>query len=522
MDLSDIDDLTLWLNMLERIVDSSSNMVVVTDARRKILWVNATYTSVTGWTLAECAGKRPGELLHGPETCRDDLARLAGILRNGGSVSNFELVNYRKSGEPYRVSMNIEPIRDREGEVSAYLSLQSDVTETYLRNKETAELKQRLEVAQRLARLGRIEARADGTGDRWSTEVFRILGLEPDERPRGFLALVAYAEEEDVRALGLDSPAMYASGEEVDVEFRVKGALGRRWVRCRGRPHWDGQDHGSPLTWSVQDISLYKRSIEEKRLRNEQLNQLVQARTRQLEESNRALEDFSYALSHDLRTPLRHVLSFADLLREELQAGNTAACLRNIDKITLAARRMQELIGGMLDFARLGRDALRIEAIDVDAMLREVIASVGGHAEGKAVEWCLPESLPCIQGDAVLLREVWANLLENALKYASRQAIIRVSVGWQPDRDGWEFLVKDNGVGFDPLTASKLFGMFQRLHRDDEFKGTGIGLALVRKIVESHGGRIWATSRPGHGAEFRFWLPCQVPQEAAPAAPPAG
>jgi len=514
MDLLEIDDLTLWLTMLEKIVDASSNMVVVTDRERRIKWVNATYTKVTGWTLGECVGKRPRDLLHGPQTRQEDLARLADILRAGGSVSHFELVNYRKNGEPYRVSMNIEPIRDSRGEVYAYLSLQSDVTERHRQTQETAELKQRLEIAQRLARLGRIEVQSDGQACRWSTEVFRILGQEPDALSRGFAQLLRFADPEDVRALGLDQPTLYEAGEEVDVEFRVEGANGRRWVRCRGRPHWDGQAFGEPLAWSVQDITLYKRSLEEKRLRNEQLNRLVQERTRQLEESNRALEDFSYALSHDLRTPLRHVVSFADLLREELQAGNTAACLRNIDKIGQAARRMQELIGGMLDFARLGRSALRIGPISVDAMIREVMAGLGSGAEGRAVEWHIPADLPTIQGDAVLLREVWANLIENALKYASKRDLIRVDIGWRQDADGWEFLVRDNGVGFDPQAADKLFGMFQRLHRDDEFKGTGIGLALVRKIVESHGGRIWASAMPGQWAEFRFRLPFHVRPEA--------
>lgn len=520
MDMLEIDDLTLWLNMLEKIADSSSNMVVVTDRERRIRWVNATYTRVTGWQLGECVGKRPKDILHGPQTRAEDLARLAAILRSGSSVANFELVNYRRTGEPYRVSMNIEPIRDSRGEVYAYLSLQSDVTERHRQTQETAELKQRLEIAQRLARLGRIEAQPDGQACRWSTEVFRILGKEPDEAPRGFAQLLRFADPQDVRAQGLDQPALYAAGEEVDVEFRVEGANGRRWVRCRGRPHWDGQAFGEPLAWSVQDITLYKLSLEEKRLRNEQLNRLVQERTRQLEESNRALEDFSYALSHDLRTPLRHVMSFAELLREDLQAGQTGSCIRHLEKIGQAARRMQLLIEGMLDFARLGQQALRWGPVDQAALVRELVADMEGTDTGKAVDWCIAPDLPVIQADEVLLREVWANLLENAVKYSAMRDVIRVQVSWQADDEAWTFSVRDNGVGFDPQTATKLFGMFQRLHRDDLFKGTGIGLALARKIVECHGGTIWAVSQPGQGAEFSFSVPLRLtPQGPAGASP---
>lgn len=522
MDMLEIDDLTLWLNMLEKIADSSSNMVVVTDRERRIRWVNATYTRVTGWQLGECVGRRPKEILHGPQTSQEDLARLAGILRAGASVANFELVNYRKDGEPYRVSMNIEPIRDSRGEVYAYLSLQSDVTERHRQTQETAELKQRLEMAQRLARLGRIEVQFGSQAYRWSTEVFRILGKDPDERPRGFADLLRFADPQDVAAQQLDQPSLYESGEEVDVEFRVEGGNGLRWVRCRGRPHLDGAAFGEPLAWSVQDITLYKRSLEEKRTRNEQLNRLVQARTRQLEESNRALEEFSYALSHDLRTPLRHVVSFADLLREDLMSGDKDEALRRVDKIQLAARRMQSLIEGLLDFARLGQQALRVGPVDQTALVQELIASMEAIPGSPPVRWSVAPELPVIQADAVLLREVWANLFENALKYSSIRDVIQVDVRWQADEEAWTFSVRDNGVGFDPQTASKLFGMFQRLHRDDAFTGTGIGLALARKIVESHGGTMWARSQPGQGAEFFFRLPFSGPSRNPEGAGPSG
>lgn len=513
-DFFEIGDLTLWLSVLEKIVDTSTNMVVITDANRRIKWVNATYTRVTGWTLPECIGKNPRELLHGPKTAQHDLMRVAQMLRTGQPVREFELVNYRKNGDPYRVSLNIEAIRDGRGAICAYLSVQSDVTDRHLQQLNVIELKRRLEVAQRLARLGRIEVDEGSGVSHWSSEVFRIVGVVPDQRPRTFDDLLEFAHREDVLALGLGTPSLYESGQEVDVEFRVQATRGRHWIRCRGIPVPDAGGFRSPSSWSVQDITLYKSRIEEKLLLNEKLNSLVQARTRLLEESNKALEDFSYALSHDLRTPLRHVASFSELLAEEIQSGNIRESLRYCDKISQCAQKMQELINGMLSFAQLGRKGLNIEAIELDAMVREVIAEVEEVAPHRRIDWNLDAELPPIHGDPVLLRAVWTNLLDNAVKYSSKRDRIRIRIGCQSLDEGWEFLVQDNGAGFDPRHAHMLFGMFQRLHREDQFKGTGVGLALVRRIIESHGGHIRATSRPEEGASFHFFLPSRADAEA--------
>jgi PAS domain S-box-containing protein len=506
-----IDDLPLWLGMLEKVVDHSTNMVVITDRERRIRWVNATYSRVTGWSLPECIGKHPRELVHGPQTSPVERSRLAALMQLGQSISNFELVNHKKSGEPYHVALNIEPIRDANGEVCAYLSIQSDITERRQQERHTAELKQRLEVAQRLARLGRIDTEVDTGRPRWSSEVFRILGMEPDEVPRAFEGLLAFAVPDDVADLRRNLAAKVEAGEDIDVEFRVVGLQGQlRWVRCCGVPACAGGRCESPRSWSVQDITLYKARLEEKRQRNEELNQLVLARTRKLEESNRALEEFSYALSHDLRSPVRHVAGFAQMIRENLSTGSVNECLSFCDRITQATGRMQNLIEGMLSFARMGNDGLNIERVHLDAMLREVVAGLHDDAGLRDIAWRIAPDLPAIHGDAVLLREVWVNLLDNALKYTGHRAVSEVEIGWHPHQEGLVFFVRDNGIGFDPAHAEKLFGMFQRLHSEPHIGGEGIGLALVRRIVESHGGRIWATSRVDQGATFYFFLPSRT------------
>ncbi|MDP2263332.1 MAG: PAS domain S-box protein [Hydrogenophaga sp.] len=527
MDAPDGMDMQLWLSMLENIVGNSSNMVVITDARRRITWINAAYTQTTGWTLEECLGKSPGDLLHGPDTNAMDVARIAARVHQGRSVSGVEILNYKKSGEAYWASLNIEPMRNPAGEIVAYLSIQSDITERRRMQTEAGELRYRLEEAQRLARLGRIERDASTGSINCSSEICRILALPPDAPPRSYEALWTHVHPADGAALRQHWAQCLTSGAELDEEFRVRDTKGMvHWVRVRGAPHPEPGGLALPLVLSVQDITAYKYRLAERARRNEELDTQVRARTRQLEESNRALEEFSYALSHDLRTPLRHMASFAELLREELPATSAPHLVQYCDRIVHGSQRMKQLIDGMLSFARLGSAGMERDPVDVEAQIREIVDHLDATRTERPVRWHLQPGLPPVEGDAVLLREVWINLLDNALKYAADRAVVDVRVGWETAAGGTVFTVQDNGVGFDPAKADKLFGMFQRLHHERRFEGAGIGLALTRRIVESHGGRIWASSCEGEWACFHVFLPAQAMsspvEEEGTAAPNAG
>ena len=517
------EDVIRRLQMLEMIVDNTSNMVVVTDEDRRITWVNAAYSRTTGWALEECVGRRPGELLHGPQTSAQALSRLGALLRGPQAVRDFELLNYKRSGEAYWVSLNIQPIHDAGGRLTSYVSIQSDITERKKRELLTADLQHRLELAQRLARLGRIEHDIDTGRSRWTLEIYRILGRERDDQDRDAVEFMSCAHPEDRHALQAALAAALHTGNELDVEFRVESASGTlRWVRCRGVPHPAPGGFAMPLTLTVQDVTIYKNLIEQRHRRNEDLNQQVKLRTQQLEEACVSLEEFSYALSHDLRTPLRHIAGFAELLKEEVGAGDIEGSLRYCDKIVRAAVQMRSLIDGMLSFARLGRQGMKVEDADMAAMVDDIVAMLAIDGGLKKMRWQIQPGLPKVRGDAVLLREVWSNLLDNAVKYASHRELIEIEVGWRSVTDGTEFHVRDNGLGFEAEQAGRLFGMFQRLHSDPRFEGAGIGLALVRRIVEHHGGRIWAESRPDQGATFHVFLPTRVGVESEDVDQPPG
>ncbi|TSE26975.1 sensor histidine kinase [Tepidimonas aquatica] len=278
----------------------------------------------------------------------------------------------------------------------------------------------------------------------------------------------------------------------------------------------------------VRDMTEVHRLEELLRELNAALERKVQERTRALQAAIDDLEAFASSVSHDLRAPLRHITSYVQLLREDLGeplAPDVAEDLRTIDE---AAVHMGRLIDGLLAFARLGRAALRVQPVDMLDLLRASLNRVQHDpALRRPTDACqvhLPAQLPAVQGDPLLLAQVWDNLLANAFKYTRPRTPAIIEVGGHvahPEGAAPEavFWVRDNGVGFDPARAKRLFGMFQRLHRAQDFEGTGIGLALARRIVERHGGRIWADAQPGHGATFYFALPLAPTPPHEPDAP---
>ncbi|MFC4454013.1 ATP-binding protein [Deinococcus sonorensis] len=242
------------------------------------------------------------------------------------------------------------------------------------------------------------------------------------------------------------------------------------------------------------------------------LMQLAQ-RSAELEHSNAALtaaneelEGFTYSVSHDLRTPVRHVMGFADLALREVRGTPNSKVERYLNVIHDAATRMNTLIDGMLTLSRMGRQDLRLGPVNLDLLVRQAQHDVRAEFPAQPVEWQVAP-LPVVWGDSDTLQQVITNLLSNAVKYSQTRPLSVVKVEVQEGADGWTISVGDNGVGFDPAYQHKLFVVFQRLHNYQDFQGTGVGLATVRRIVLRHGGQVFAEGRPGEGATFSFTLP---------------
>jgi light-regulated signal transduction histidine kinase (bacteriophytochrome) len=236
------------------------------------------------------------------------------------------------------------------------------------------------------------------------------------------------------------------------------------------------------------------------------LEREVDQRTRELRASNAELEAFSYSVSHDLRAPLRAIDGYAHLLVEEHAAHLSPDARRFLSAISEHTKHMGDLIDDLLDFARLSQSPLETTTLDLEGLVRSVSDDLQRSGGDRRVD-VVVGALPPARGDPALLRQALVNLIGNALKFTRGRPDARVEIG--AARAGGEtvYHVRDNGVGFDQRYASKLFGVFERLHRAEEFEGTGVGLALVQRIIQRHGGRVWAEGRVNEGATFYFTLP---------------
>ncbi len=257
-------------------------------------------------------------------------------------------------------------------------------------------------------------------------------------------------------------------------------------------------------------LPVLERALTVRRLRleNAGLERQVRQRTEELEQLNKDLDAFSYSVSHDLQTPLRTIAGFSEILRGHHGHALSAEALRLVGLIQRGAAEMSQLINDLLGFSRLGRQAVARKNVDLGRLCREVFEELAAERSGRRVELRV-QPLPRAQGDPALLRIVFANLLSNAIKYTRPReaALIEVGASGPTAEVAPVYHVRDNGVGFDLQHAGKLFDVFQRLHHAHEFEGTGVGLATARRIIERHGGRIWAEAVPGSGATFFFTLP---------------
>ena len=310
---------------------------------------------------------------------------------------------------------------------------------------------------------------------------------------------IEFIHPDDVCASQVEVDKLASGRETVNFENRYLCKDGSwRWIAWNARAALPQR-----LIYATgRDITERKRA----QAQITQLNADLQNRATQLEAANKELEAFSYSVSHDLRAPLRHIDGFVKLLNKQDSAKLDERGRRYLDIIADSARQMGMLIDDLLVFSRMNRAELRQAKVSSDSLVHEAIGGLQTEINGRQIDWKIAP-LPDVEADPAMLRQVWVNLIANAVKYSRPRNPAEIEIGSQSDNGDLVFFVRDNGVGFDMQYAHKLFGVFQRLHRAEEFEGTGIGLANVRRIVHRHGGRTWAEGKPDGGATFFFSLP---------------
>lgn len=344
----------------------------------------------------------------------------------------------------------------------------------------------------------------------WDPYVYPLFGVQPGELQATLEGLLERVHVEDRDTVRSTVGALLTGTVDVSFSFRVLWPDGTiRHLTARGG-FSPGESGVKRVTGVLIDITQAKRAEEEVRRLNEELEQRVVKRTEELAHANKELEAFTYSVSHDLRAPLRHINGFAQMLEQDYSPAIPAEAQRLLARIRVGARNMGQLVDDLLRLARVGRQELIHQPWPLSDMVEQVIRDLRTETEPRQIEWKVGD-LPTVACDAGLIRQVFTNLVANAVKYSRNRPRAVIEIGSRIQGGDWLIYVRDNGVGFDMKYVEKLFGVFQRLHRVEDFEGTGVGLAIVQRIIHKHGGRVWAEGSPDQGACFSFTLPIESP-----------
>ncbi|MDW8469350.1 MAG: PAS domain S-box protein [Burkholderiales bacterium] len=473
-----------------------------TDAEHRFVWMSDSITAVTGLAPQAFYGRRRDEIAYDANL---GSARWRAHLEALARREPFRDFRYRVTGPDGKerwVQTSGVPYFDRDGVFRGYRGVASDVTHQVELERLAAAADRRLREA--VEHLDEPICIADAedrivVANRRFREINAAVAeyVEPgrryEEHLRAGLERGLFPEAEGREAAWLAERLARRRRGSAPVETRRKGGL---WLLVSDRKLSDG----STLTFGV-DITERKRAEAALRDHNRELERRVAERTAQLEEALTELESFSYSVSHDLRAPLRAMGAFARMVIEDEGERLSSEGRRKLAVVEDNARRMGQLVDDLLELARVNRHGLRREPLDLGALAASIAAELAAAYPRARLE--IGQTPPAC-ADPLLVRLCLLNLLDNAFKYSSRVAEPRAEFGWDAAQGAW--YVRDNGVGFDMRYAGKLFRPFERLHTEREFSGTGIGLAIVRRVVERHGGRVWAEASPGAGAAFYFTL----------------
>lgn len=484
------------LKLLESVITNTNDAVVIKEAKpsselgRKIVYVNESFTHMTGYTSDEIIG-RTHKLLQGPNTNEEELARFYKAL-DEWQPCETSIIYYNKEGKEYWVNLSLNPVTNSNGEYTHWISIERDITE-----KKNQEIKIK-ETTQTL--LDTLESIQDGfyTLDSnwnvsyWNKEAERISGRTKEEMiGKNFWELYNGRISEKI-----NKAFHKAKSNNKPIRFEVYSKQSKYWFELNAFP-------------SEMGLTVYFKNITERKHTESKLkkvNRSLENHVKELAISNQELEQFAYVASHDLQEPLRMITSFLTQIEKKYEDVLDEKGKKYIFFAVDGAKRMRQIILDLLEFSRVGKNENRHEKVDLNTIIEEIILLFRKQIEEKKAKINY-EALPILQSCAAPLRQVFQNLISNSLKYSSPDIAPIINISCSNSATSWIFEIKDNGIGINPEYYDKIFIIFQRLHSKEEYSGTGMGLAITKKIIENLRGQIWVKSEEGKGTSFYFTIP---------------
>jgi PAS domain S-box-containing protein len=487
--------------LYENVFQISPELIaVITEAEGRYLIVNDAVEHVTGYLPGEVIGHTVAEFnIWGSQAERRKMILL---LFRQGVVRNMEVCFHRRSGEPFTALLSVA--RVEVGKEQCLVTIVTDITERKLAEQALMDSEQQYRTT--LEAMGEAMHVVDRDlrivlFNQPFKEWNRQLKLPTEVLGKKLFDVFSFLPN----SVNEEYSRVFQTGEILVTQERTLLQEQEIFTETRKIPIFREGKVFQVLT-VISNITERKAAEDEIHRLNAELEQRVIDRTAQLQAATKEMEAFSYSVSHDLRAPLRAIDGFSRIIQEDYAHQLPEEVQRLLNSVRSNSQQMGRLIDGLLEFSRLSRQPLDKQPVESNKLVRQAIQTLSHEQEGRQVELKIGDLPPC-QGDPLLLSQVWVNLLANALKFTRQRPMARIEVGCNTKENGEPiYYVRDNGIGFDMQYADKLFGVFQRLHRPDEFEGTGVGLALVQRIILRHGGRIWAEAQPNVGATFYFTL----------------
>jgi PAS domain S-box-containing protein len=488
------------------LVDNTVLGIAIMDTNYRIIMVNPTLAKLFNKSACDFVGKYCfNEFEKREEVCLHCPGKRAMV---SGKTEEVETQGVRDDGNRFYVHNRAAPFFGSDGLLRGFIEMVEDIDARKQAEESLRESEEKFRKLASSAQDAIVMINNEGNFFYWNKAFERIFGysnreisgkevhilIAPERYRENYKKGFAYFRETGegpVIGKTLELAAVKKDGTEFPIELSVSALQFKgKWISIG----------------IIRDITKRKKAEGKIKKLNEELEQKVIDRTAQLEASIKELEGFTYSVAHDFRAPFRHIMGFAKLLKERASQSLDEESMHYLNVISDSTKHLAKLQDNILDFIHIGRTEMSKSKVNLDKLVKEAIDITGKETEGRDIVWEI-DHLPEVYGDLNMLREVLVNLISNALKFTRPRPQAVIEIGCTSGDQGNVFYVRDNGVGFDMQYVNKLFSVFQRLHHPDEFEGTGIGLANIRRIIERHGGRIWAEGKVNEGATFYFTFP---------------